>query len=128
MRSKADLFDADLAQLAAWAKAVSHPARLQILDVLSEADTCICGEVVDQLPLAQASVSRHLKTLCEAGLVQSEADGPRTCYCVDPEGVRAMKAAFGAYFDDLTAGAAFSSLDPSPCCPDASRGDAPDCC
>ncbi len=80
---KTDLFDPELAGLAEQAKALSHPARLAILRVLAERTTCMCGEIVDDLPLAQASVSRHLKTLKEAGLIKGEIDGPRVCYCID---------------------------------------------
>lgn len=106
MRSKADQFATDLADLARQAKALSHPARLRILQVLAESDTCICGEIVDQMPLAQASVSRHLKTLREAGLVKGTVDGPRTCYCLDVEAVRRLQAAMGAFFGDLASGPA----------------------
>lgn len=103
MRSKADQFDTDLVDLAQQAKALSHPARLRILQILADVNACICGEIVDQLPLAQASVSRHLKTLREAGLVQGTIDGPRTCYCIDVEAVERLQAAMDAYFGDLTA-------------------------
>lgn len=85
MRTKAALFPADLARLAEQAKALAHPARLRILQILGERQTCICGELVDVLPLAQASVSRHLKTLKEAGLIKGEIDGPSVCYCLDEE-------------------------------------------
>jgi ArsR family transcriptional regulator len=80
---KTDLFDPELTLLAEQAKALSHPARLAVLRVLAERSTCMCGEIVDDLPLAQASVSRHLKTLKDAGLIKGEIDGPRVCYCID---------------------------------------------
>ena len=70
-------------RLAETAKALSHPARIAILRVLAERGTCICGELVDELPLAQSTVSQHLKALKEAGLIQGEIEGPRTCYCID---------------------------------------------
>lgn len=101
MLTKADHFEADLADLSEKAKALSHPARLQILQVLAERDECICGEIVDDLPLAQASVSRHLKTLKEAGLVQGAIDGPRVCYCLDPEALAEVETHVAAFFDDL---------------------------
>lgn len=75
-------------QLATLARALGHPARVAILRQLSERGECVCGRIVDSLPLAQATVSQHLKVLKEAGLVQGEIDGPRVCYCVDPETVK----------------------------------------
>lgn len=104
MRSKAALFDADLARLAAFAKALSHPARLAILDELSLRDTCVCGELVDELPLAQATVSRHLKVLCEAGLIKGEVDGPHSCYCIDRAAVAALREEMDAFFAEILAG------------------------
>jgi ArsR family transcriptional regulator len=103
MLSKADHFAADLAALAAQAKALAHPARLAILQTLAARDTCICGDLVDDLPLAQASVSRHLKTLKDAGLINGEIDGPRTCYCLDREAVASLYAELGPFFENLLA-------------------------
>ena len=79
-------------ELAALARALSHPARVAIVRHLSERGTCVCGEIVSVLPLAQATVSQHLKVLKESGLVQGEVDGPRTCYCVNPETVKRFQA------------------------------------
>ena len=101
MQTKADQFAADLGQLAAQAKALSHPARLEILRVLAERETCICGEIVADLPLAQSTVSRHLKVLKEAGLVQGTIDGPSVCYCLDPDALEVLHDQFGAFFGDL---------------------------
>lgn len=70
-------------QLASLAKALGHPARVQIMQLLLARDACVCGEIVAELPLAQATVSQHLKVLRESGLVRGEIDGPRICYCVD---------------------------------------------
>lgn len=70
-------------QLARLAKALGHPARVAILRLLLRRDTCVCGEIVEELPLAQSTVSQHLKQLKEAGLIRGEVDGPRVCYCVD---------------------------------------------
>lgn len=70
--------DADLAVLA---KALGHPARVRILRLLLSHDACYCGEIVDELPLAQATISQHLKVLKEAGLIVGEIEGMRTCYC-----------------------------------------------
>ena len=79
-------------ELAALARALSHPARVAIVRHLATTGTCVCGEIVSVLPLAQATVSQHLKVLKEAGLVQGEVDGPRTCYCVNPETVKRFQS------------------------------------
>ncbi len=101
MQTKADHFETEMAELAAQAKALSHPARLEILRVLAARNECICGEIVGELPLAQASVSRHLKTLKEAGLIQGAIDGPRVCYCLDRRALRTLHAQLGRFFEDL---------------------------
>jgi ArsR family transcriptional regulator len=82
-------------------KALAHPARLAIVELLAEREECICGEIVEDLPLAQSTVSQHLKVLKEAGLVRGTVDGRRTCYCLDPAAVRALRAALDDYFDAL---------------------------
>ena len=78
-------------ELARLAKALGHPARVAIMRLLIARGECVCGAIVDELPLAQATVSQHLKVLKEAGLVQGEIDGPRVCYCVNPAAVRRFK-------------------------------------
>ena len=87
--------DADL-ELAELAKALGHPARAQILRLLMARDACVCGEIVDELPLAQSTVSQHLKVLKEAGLIRGEVDGPRICYCVEPRGLARLQALVAA--------------------------------
>jgi ArsR family transcriptional regulator, arsenate/arsenite/antimonite-responsive transcriptional repressor len=82
--------------LATMAKALGHPARVAILRMLAARDTCATGDVVAQLPLAQSTVSEHLRILREAGLVQGEFEGPRTRYCVDPTGLAALRAGIAA--------------------------------
>ncbi len=72
-------------QLAEMCKALGHPARIQILKHLLDEDRCICGRIVEIMPLAQSTVSQHLKLLKDAGLVQGEVEGPKTCYCVNRE-------------------------------------------
>jgi len=69
--------------LANFAKAIAHPARIAILKVLAQKTVCICGEIVEVLPLAQSTVSQHLKALQEAGLIEGTIDGPRSCYCIN---------------------------------------------
>jgi ArsR family transcriptional regulator, arsenate/arsenite/antimonite-responsive transcriptional repressor len=80
--------DVTLAQLA---KALGHPARIRILRLLAARDTCITGDVVAELPLAQSTVSEHLRILREAGLVQSTPDGTRSTYCLSPTGLATLK-------------------------------------
>jgi ArsR family transcriptional regulator len=79
-------------QLASLAWAVAHPARVRILRLLISRATCICGEIVDELPLAQSTVSQHLKILKQSGLVQGEVDGPKVCYCINSVKLRELKA------------------------------------
>ena len=74
-------------ELAAFAKALGHPVRAAILRLLLERGECVCGDIVDRLPLAQSTVSQHLKVLKEAGLLQGEVEGPRVCYCANPRTV-----------------------------------------
>ena len=71
------------ATLAKYAKALSHPARVAILNLLIQKQTCICGDIVEELPLAQSTVSQHLKVLKEAGLIKGEIEGSTVCYCID---------------------------------------------
>jgi len=87
--SAATSSDAELAQMA---KALGHPARVAIVRLLIEQGNCICGDIVDRLPLAQATVSQHLKVLKEAGLIRGEIDPPRVCYCINPETVKRLKS------------------------------------
>jgi ArsR family transcriptional regulator, arsenate/arsenite/antimonite-responsive transcriptional repressor len=79
-------------ELAVLCKAVGHPARVQILRLLVRREGCICGDIVDELPLAQSTVSQHLKVLKDAGLIRGDIDGPRVCYCVEPHVLRRLKA------------------------------------
>lgn len=72
------------ARLAALCKALGHPVRVQILRILARRGACICGDLVSELPLAQSTISQHLKVLKEAGVILGEIDGPRRCYCLAP--------------------------------------------
>ena len=80
--------DEKLAQLA---KALGHPVRLKILRYLAECCGCVCGDIVEQIDLAQSTVSQHLKVLKDAGLIRGEIDPPRICYCVDPKVLNQLK-------------------------------------
>jgi ArsR family transcriptional regulator len=81
--------DDSLAELA-WA--IAHPARVKLVRLLLERSSCVCGELVGLMPLAQSTVSQHLKILKDAGIVQGEIDGPRVCYCVNIAGLARLKA------------------------------------
>jgi ArsR family transcriptional regulator len=81
--------------LARMAKALGHPARVAILRMLIASGECHCQVIVDQLPLAQATVSQHLKVLKQAGLIRGDIDPPRVCYCVNPEAVERLKSLIG---------------------------------
>ncbi len=82
--------------MAEFAKALGHPARVQIMRMLVRRSACVCGDIVDVLPLAQSTVSQHLKVLKDAGLIRGEISGPRTCYCVEPRALRRLKALIGS--------------------------------
>lgn len=84
-QNKREEFSEELAAAAEFARALSHPARLAILRAVAERSSCICGEIVELLPLAQSTVSQHLRVLKAAGLIKGEIDGPKSCYCIDWE-------------------------------------------
>lgn len=87
--------DAADEELATLSKALGHPARVKIVRILIRKNACICGDIVEELPLAQSTVSQHLKVLKEAGLVRGEIDGPRVCYCIEPRALRRLRALVG---------------------------------
>lgn len=83
------------AELATLCKALGHPARVKILRLLVRKDACVCGDIVEELPLAQSTVSQHLKVLKDAGLIRGDIDGQKVCYCIEPQGLRRLKALVG---------------------------------
>ena len=83
--SKANEFNTELNELAQFAKAIAHPARIQILEHLALKNTCICGDIVKELPLSQSTVSQHLKALKDAGLITGEVEAPAICYCINTD-------------------------------------------
>jgi ArsR family transcriptional regulator, arsenate/arsenite/antimonite-responsive transcriptional repressor len=91
--------------LAVQLKALGHPARLAIIDVLAARGTCVCGEIVQVMPLAQATVSQHLKVLKEAGLLRGTVEGPRSCYCLDHQALTDLGARLERRFARLAAAA-----------------------
>ena len=79
-------------RLAGICKALAHPVRIRIVERLKRLDQCVCGDLVDALPLAQSTVSQHLKILKSAGVVRGEIEGPRTCYCLNPAVMQEFKS------------------------------------
>ena len=98
--SKLEPFSEGQRDIARWAKALGHPARVAILETLARRGACICGEIVDELPLAQATVSQHLKALKEAGLVEGTIEGPRSCYCINAESFNRMAEFLRSWMND----------------------------
>lgn len=88
-------------ELAQFAKALSHPARIAILKVLAQKNACVCGEIVDVLPLAQSTVSQHLKELKDAGLIKGTIDGPKSCYCINWKAFEKFNTSFNQLFNKL---------------------------
>ncbi len=78
-------------RLSRMLKALGNPIRFQIMETLAECESCITQDIVDKTPLAQSTISQHLKVLREAGLIHGEIEGPATCYCINPDGVRWLK-------------------------------------
>ena len=93
--------DRSIRRSAEIAKALGHPARIAILKILAARTTCFCGDITDMLPLAQSTVSQHLKTLKSAGLITGEVEGVRTCYCLNPEGIRELQSALSELSTEL---------------------------
>ena len=98
---KKEEFSSREQSLATFAKAISHPARISILNVLAKKNECICGEIVDVLPLAQSTVSQHLKELKTAGLIDGTVDGPRSCYCINWKAFEKFNSDFNTLFEKL---------------------------
>lgn len=94
--SDAQGFSPEEERLAMYARALGHPARVAIMRLLISCGECMCGDIVRYLPLAQATVSQHLKTLKEAGLIRGTIDPPRVCYCADPDAVREAQTLLAA--------------------------------
>ena len=96
--SKTEHFTEHQNQIALLAKAMGHPARIAILEFLLEAKSCICGDIVNELPRAQPTVSQHLKELNNAGIIKGNIEGNAICYCINEEGFEKIKA----FFETLT--------------------------
>ena len=100
-QNKSNLFSEEEIQLAEIAKALAHPARIKILKILLDTNVCMCGQIVNLLPLAQATVSQHLKELKQVGLIQGEIEGPKTCYCLNPKIIEKAKNQFTQLFSKI---------------------------
>lgn len=81
--TKTEEFTVKQNKIAKYSKALAHPARIAILELLARKQSCICGDIVDELPLSQSTVSQHLKELKEAGLIKGDIEGVKVCYCID---------------------------------------------
>jgi len=93
--TKTDLFTANQNTIAIMVKALGHPARIAIVEYLLSVDACICGDIVNELPLAQPTVSQHLRELKNAGLIKGTIEGNAICYCIDKKAIAQLEAYFG---------------------------------
>jgi len=93
--SKTEDFTKTQNEVATIAKALGHPARIAILQYLAEKKSCVCGDIVDELPLSQSTVSQHLKELKKVGLIKGEIEGPSVCYCIDSKALIKAKKLLG---------------------------------
>lgn len=93
--------DESVKRSAAIAKALGHPARIAILKILAQRETCFCGDITKIIPLAQSTVSQHLKALKNAGLITGTVEGVKTCYCLNPDGVNELDEFLGELSNEL---------------------------
>lgn len=92
--TKTDCYTDNQNELAILTKALGHPARIAIIEHILKVNSCICGDIVNELPLAQPTVSQHLKELKNAGLIKGSVDGNTICYCIDENGFEKIKSFF----------------------------------
>jgi DNA-binding transcriptional ArsR family regulator len=102
--TKSEEFGSKENRLAKYAKALAHPARIAILKFLAKQQSCMCGDIVEVLPLSQSTVSQHLKELKDAGLIKGEIDGAKVCYCIDEKKWKAAQAWINQLFDTYKGG------------------------
>src|SRR5712671_2186471 len=100
--TKSEEFSVRDNRVSRYAKALSHPARIAILKLLIKKQSCICGAIVDELPLSQSTVSQHLKELKEAGLIKGDIDGAKVCYCIDEKEWEIAKTYLSTFFEAYT--------------------------
>lgn len=96
--TKTEIFTDEQNRLALLLKAVAHPARIAILQYIIAANACICGDLVEELGLAQATISQHLKELKNAGIIQGTIEGVKVCYCIEPKTWKLLQSQLGAFF------------------------------
>lgn len=99
---KNTLFNADLQEIATLSKVLSHPARLAILRYLANSDTCISGDISEEIPLSRTTVSQHLQELKRAGLIHGEIEGTRVCYCICKDKVDSALKMLNTFFDEIS--------------------------
>lgn len=99
--TKKEQFSEQQNHMASMAKALAHPARIAILEYLIKSNACICGDLVNELPLSQATVSQHLRELRDAGLIKGTISGTSVCYCIDSENWLLFKTAFHRFFESV---------------------------
>ena len=100
--TKTEGFTKAQVDLAATAKALGHPARVAILQFLATRKACVCGDIVDELPLSQSTVSQHLKELKNVGLIKGDIEGPSVCYCIDEKAWNKAQKNLGELFKSFT--------------------------
>lgn len=99
--SKTEEFTKSQNEVAAIAKALAHPARIAILQYLAEQKVCMCGDIVQELPLSQSTVSQHLKELKKAGLIKGSIEGPSVCYCIEPKALLKARKLLGDLLNEV---------------------------
>lgn len=99
--SKKEEFTAKQNRLSEVAKALAHPARIAIVEYLSKSNACMCGDIVDVLPLSQSTVSQHLRELKNAGLIQGDIEGTKVCYCINEKGWTEAKELLGQFLTTI---------------------------
>jgi len=100
--TKTKLFTQSQNRLAELAKALGHPARIAILEYLVQKNSCVCGDIVEELPLSQSTVSQHLKALKAVGIIQGEISGVKVCYCINPKVWLEVQQIFGQFMSDVS--------------------------
>jgi predicted transcriptional regulator len=100
--TKTEIFTGEQNKLAIMLKALAHPARIAILQQIIKANACVCGSLVDELGLAQATISQHLKELKNAGLIQGTIEGASVCYCIEPKAWELLNKELNAFFGSYT--------------------------
>ena len=100
--TKTDLFTKQQNEIAGMAKALAHPARIAILQYLVKINACICGDLVEELGLAQPTISQHLKELKAVGLIQGTVEGTSVCYCIHPANWQKFRKYFATFFTDIS--------------------------